>query len=104
IDAQGRTTTDSMYELVAGPKPADVVPVPVPEEIMYDTGLPGIVTGTPKLGDYGSIALDDIVIQPDASGNANIVSAHEVAMGLYYVDELATDLWASLDADLDKDT
>ena len=25
IDVQGRTTTDSMYDLVAGPKPADVV-------------------------------------------------------------------------------
>ena len=25
IDIQGRTTTDSMYDLVAGPKPADVV-------------------------------------------------------------------------------
>ena len=104
IDIQGRTTTDSMYDLVAGPKPADVEPMPVPEEILYDTGLPGIVTGTPKLGDYGTIALDDIVIQPDDSGNANVVSAHEVTMGLYYVDELAADLWASLDADLDRDT
>ena len=25
-------------------------------------------------------------------------------MGLYYVDELAADLWASLDADLGRDT
>ncbi|MCZ2152965.1 MAG: hypothetical protein LC114_03520, partial [Bryobacterales bacterium] len=104
IDVEGRTTTDSMYDLVAGPKPADVVPTPVPEEILYDTGVPGIVTGTPKLGDYGTIALDDIQIQPDEAGNMNLVSAHEVAMALYYVDELATDLWASLDADLDKDT
>jgi len=28
IDIQGRTTTDSMYDLVIGPKPADVVPSP----------------------------------------------------------------------------
>ena len=42
IDVQGRTTTDSMYDLVAGPKPADVEPTPVPEEILYDTGVPGI--------------------------------------------------------------
>jgi len=104
IDIQGRTITDSMYDLVAGPKPTDVEPSPVPEEILYDTGAPGIVTGTPKLGDYGTIALDDIQIAPDASGNLNIVSAHEVAMALYYVDELATDLWASLDAPIDKDT
>jgi hypothetical protein len=34
IDIQGRTTTDSMYNLVIGPKPADVVPEPVPEEIL----------------------------------------------------------------------
>jgi hypothetical protein len=52
IDIQGRTTTDSMYDLVAGPKPADVEPSPVPEEILHDTGVPGIVLGTPKLGDY----------------------------------------------------
>ena len=32
IDIQGRTTTDSMYDLVAGPKPADVVATPVPDE------------------------------------------------------------------------
>jgi hypothetical protein len=93
-----------MYDLIAGPKPADVVPDPVPEEIMYDTGAPGIVTGTPKLGDYGTIALDDIQIAPDAAGNTNIVSAHEVAVGLYYLDELTVDLWASIDADLDRDT
>ena len=49
-----------MYDLVAGPKPADVAAAPVPEEILYDTGVPGIVTGTPKLGDYGTIALDDM--------------------------------------------
>lgn len=104
IDVAGRTTTDSMYDLVAGPKPADVEAAPVPEEILYDTGPPGIVTGTPKLGDYGTIALDDIEIQPDEAGNMNLTSAHEVAMALYYVDELATDLWASLDAALDKDT
>ena len=104
IDIQGRTTTDSMYDLVAGPKPADVEPSPVPEEILHDTGVPGIVLGTPKLGDYGTIALDDIQVQPDAFGNMNIAGANEVAMALYYVDELATDLWARLEAPIDKDT
>jgi hypothetical protein len=104
IDVQGRTTTDSMYDLVAGPKPADVVPTPVPEEILYDTGLPGLVSGTPKLADYGTFALDDIEVAPDTAGNMNIVSAHEIAMSLYYVDELATDLWASIDAAIDRDS
>ncbi|MCL4851668.1 MAG: hypothetical protein KJZ78_09835 [Bryobacteraceae bacterium] len=93
-----------MYDLVAGPKPADVVPDPVPEEILIDTGVPGAVTGTPKLADYGTFAVDDLAVQPDASGNMNIAGAYEVAMGLYYVDELATDLWASIDADLDDTT
>ncbi len=32
IDIQGRTTTDSMYDLVIGPKPADVPAAPVPVE------------------------------------------------------------------------
>ncbi len=104
IDIQGRTTTDSMYDLVDGPKPADVDASPVPDEIFHDTGVPGIVNGTPKLIDYGSFAVDDIQITPDAAGNQNITGATEIAMGLYYVDELATDQWASLDADLSKDT
>jgi hypothetical protein len=33
IDIQGRTTTDSMYELTSGPKPADVTADPVPVEL-----------------------------------------------------------------------
>ena len=94
IDIQGRTTTDSMYDLVAGPKPADVAAAPVPDENLQDNGVPGVVTGTPKLSDYGTFALDQMDVLPDASGNANIVGASEVAMALYYIDELATDLWA----------
>ena len=102
IDVQGRTTTDSMYDLVAGPKPADVEPTPVPEEILYDTGVPGVVTGTPKLSDYGTYRRWTISrCSRTTSGNMNIVSAHEIAMGLYYVDELAADLWASIDAAID---
>ena len=104
IDIQGRTTTDSMYDLVAGPKPADVVATPVPDENLHDTGVPGIVTCTPKLSDYGTFVLDEMEVLPDDSGNMNIVGAHEVAMTLFYVDELAVDLYASLDAAIDKDT
>jgi hypothetical protein len=104
IDIQGRTTTDSMYDLVTGPKPADVEPEPSAEEILIDTGVPGVLTGAPRLGDYGAFALDDMEVEPDASGNSNIVGAHEITMALYYVDELATDLWASLDSGLDSST
>ncbi len=103
IDIQGCTTTDSMYDLVEGPKPADVQPAQVPDENLRDTGVPGIVNGTPKLSDYGNIVLDNMEVLPDDSGNMNIVGANEVAMGLYYVDELAADLFASLDAVIDKD-
>ncbi|MGB9609397.1 MAG: hypothetical protein ACPL7M_00375 [Bryobacteraceae bacterium] len=104
IDIQGRTTTDSMYDLVAGPKPADIVPDTPPNEILIDTGVPGVLTATPKLGDYGTFALDDMSVAPDASGNMNIVGAHEITLALYYVDELATDLWASIDAAIDAGT
>lgn len=62
IDIQGRTTTDSMYDLVDGPKPADVVAAPVPDELFHDTGVPGVVTGTPKLTDYGRYEVDNIVV------------------------------------------
>jgi hypothetical protein len=40
IDIQGRTTTDSMYDLLAGPKPVDVVPEPVPNEPSLDYAAP----------------------------------------------------------------
>ncbi len=104
VDIQGRTTTDSMYDLVSGPKPADVVPDQVPEEILIDTGVPGVLSGTPRLGDYGTFAIDDMSVAPDASANSNIVGAHEITLALYYVDELTTDLWASIDADVDAAT
>jgi hypothetical protein len=104
IDIQGRTVTDSMYDLVSGPKPADVVPEPPAQEVLIDTGVPGVLTGTPRLGDYGTFAIDDMSVEPDASGNANIVGAHEITLALYYVDELTTDLWASIDEPLDNAT
>ncbi|HEU0139698.1 MAG TPA: hypothetical protein VFQ79_08310, partial [Bryobacteraceae bacterium] len=104
IDIQGHTTTDSMYDLISGPKPADVMPDAPTGEILIDTGVPGILSGTPRLGDYGTFAIDDMSVAPDASGNANIVGAHEVTLALYYVDELTTDLWASIDVNIDAAT
>jgi hypothetical protein len=104
IEIQGRTTTDSMYDLVAGPKPADVVPEPPTEEVLIDTGVPGVLSGVPRLGDYGTFAIDDMTVAPDASGNANIVGAHEITLALYYVDELTIDLWASIDTAIDATT
>lgn len=37
ITLEGRSTTDSMYNLVVGPKPADVTAAPVPAERHWDT-------------------------------------------------------------------
>jgi|GEM_PF-1191933 len=42
IDIQGRTTTDSMYDLAIGPKPADVVAEPVPGEPYFESA-PNVV-------------------------------------------------------------
>jgi hypothetical protein len=104
IDIQGRSTSDSMYDLVTGPKPADVVLEPPAEEVLIDTGVPGVLTGIPGLGDYGTFAIDDMTVAPDASGNTNIVGAHEITLALYYVGELTTDLWASIGVAIDATT
>ncbi len=93
-----------MYDLIAGPKPADVTATPVPDENLQDTGVPGVVLCTPTLTDYGTYVADNIVVQPDASGNTNVVGATEITLGLYYVDELAIDLWASIDNTMDAAT
>lgn len=46
IDINGRTTTDAMYDLTAGPKPADVTPSPVPIEQVQYPRRPGWMAGT----------------------------------------------------------
>lgn len=38
IDIEGRTTTDSMYDLISGPKPADVTADPLPVESNFAPG------------------------------------------------------------------
>lgn len=43
IDIQGRTTTDSMYDLAIGPKPADVVADPLPGDVAIDLQPPNVV-------------------------------------------------------------
>jgi len=48
--------------------------------------------------------VDDLEVQPDAAGNQNVAGATEITLGLYYVDELSTDLWASIDAAIDAAT
>jgi len=101
IDIQGRTTTDSMYDPINGPKPADVVPEPPTEEVLIDTGVPGVLNGIPRLSDYGMFVIDDLSVEADASGNPNIAGAREITLELYYVDELLTDLWGLVGVDVD---
>lgn len=42
IDISGESTTDSMYDYLTGPKPADVVADPVPSRAPYDL-IPGVL-------------------------------------------------------------
>ncbi|MCL4796570.1 MAG: hypothetical protein KJZ84_18545 [Bryobacteraceae bacterium] len=49
IDLEGRSTTDSMYDLTVGDKPTDVVPEPVPQSPAADL-FPGKVTGIELVG------------------------------------------------------
>jgi hypothetical protein len=55
IDIEGRTTTDSMYDLVSGPKPADVPASPVP-------GEPGWDFAAPPAPLFGVSSLDGILL------------------------------------------
>ncbi len=64
IDIQGRTTTDSMYDLVTGPKPADVVPESPPAEPGTDWAAPPEpvfgVAGYPGLLVFAGIGFQDL--------------------------------------------
>jgi hypothetical protein len=64
IDIQGRTTTDSMYNLVIGPKPADVVPEPPPAEPGQDYAAPPepsfAITSDPGILIFGFLSFADL--------------------------------------------
>ena len=49
-NAQAGAAGAEIFGLVAGPKPADVVATPVPDENLQDTGVPGVVLCTPTFG------------------------------------------------------
>lgn len=91
-----------MYDLVTGPNPADVEAAPVPDETFRDTGVPGIVTGTPKL--LWLVRRGQYQHHPRRRREPEHRGRDRVAMDPYYVDELATDLWVSLDVALDATT
>ena len=85
IDIQGRTTTDSMYDLVDGPRPADVTSAPIPDERQWDNGPPGIVSATPVLSSFDTLTIDNIQIAPDASDNLNLSGVQDISVGLFIV-------------------
>ena len=67
--------------------------------------MPGVVTGTPKLTDYGTYRRwTTSWSSPTLPATRTSWARTRSRMGLYYVDELATDLWASIDAAMDTDT
>jgi hypothetical protein len=66
IEIQGRTVTDSMYDMTAGPKPADVTPAPIPGEAPHATGLP-----LPWSPGYVAPLVGDAVYPAGLSGPGN---------------------------------
>jgi hypothetical protein len=104
IDVQGVTTTDSMYNLVNGPKPADVTPFPGTDEATWDNGVPGVVTATPSKSAFNMIALDDIDITPDDSGNENLTTADSLSVAMYVVPDETLDQFGMMEAVMDDTT
>jgi hypothetical protein len=85
IDIQGRTTTDSMYDLVVGPKPADVPASPVPVDPLGDSGVPP----EPSFG-ISSRGLGDLIIS--AIGFPTLNNTRSIFAGTWkilYYDETA---------------
>lgn len=63
IDIEGKTTTDAMYDLAQGPKPADVVPSPPPiEQIQYPRRPGWMVAGIRGSANDPLVGFDDWTI------------------------------------------
>lgn len=92
IAIEGRTTTDAMYDMVLGNKPADV-PVNLPPG--QTDKLPGLFLYTPVVKDLGFLTLTDCSIT-DGS-NRGLRSA---TVFLIYVDQAEPDNWVTLDSSL----
>ena len=68
IDIQGRSTTNSMYNLTVGEKPADVEADPVPEEVVPDLA-PGDVTNL--------TASEDPLVEDDGAVRSEVTLSYE---------------------------
>lgn len=88
ISITGRTTTDSMYDMLVGDKPSDVAINPTAGEI---DKTPGIFTFEPGLYEYGTISIDQCQLAAGANRGLQSLVAY-----FAYVDELTTDVWVEL--------
>lgn len=92
IAIEGRTTTDAMYDMVLGNKPADV-PVNLPPGAVDK--LPGLFIYTPVVKDLGFLTLTDCSMT-DGSNRG----LRSVTVFLVYIDDSEPDNWVTLDASL----
>jgi hypothetical protein len=85
IDIQGRTTTDSMYDLVIGPKPADVIPAPPAAE-------PGTDWAAPPEPSFGISAEPGEIVFTGVSFTDldNTKTIHSLTFTVWCFDETAT--------------
>lgn len=84
IDIEGRTTTDSMYDAVEGPKPADVLPASIPPEQISYPRRPGVPASAREnsgpffaAADAGSLGVTEVYTEREdgAAGATVNVSA-----------------------------
>jgi hypothetical protein len=84
VALQGRTVTRSMYDVTVGPKPADVMPAPVPVEPARDWGPP-----PPPAFAVQQSAVDPTQLEISGLAFADSFNTHSVvsaAFACYYVD------------------
>lgn len=83
IDIEGRTTTDSMYDATAGPKPADVVPsLPPIEQIQYPRRPGWMVAGIRGNANDPLVGFDDWTILAGSSHEVTSDGAVQSHVGL----------------------
>lgn len=76
IDIQFRTTTDAMYDLTVGPKPADVTPDPVPGETTPDLSAASVTS---------LAAAEDPYIQADGTVVSEVTVSYDnpIPLGVF---------------------
>lgn len=92
IEIQGRTTTDNMYDLAVGPKPADVLPDPLPVQYpQYPIGLvwhphseqPAASDPLFATDDWSFYLAQEYVEKADESMQANVVVSGAMPVSVF---------------------